>query len=378
MRATPWGRGDLEASLGVDASRTEIDEYDGLDYRAVVGGERDDDRTLTGRLLGDHTLGARGDLRVALTYADVSHHEVIAGDPEARYRQRLWSLASETDWRVEAGVPLRLSLGAAADGADTPRSADKPPLERLWDWGGRAGATAVLRDGALLVHGAASRRARFPALRELYSGALGRFLENPDLRAEVQWTNELGLTLRLARGELQAVGFHQVLEDGIARVSVATPSGNRFQRVNQGRITADGVELLARSGAGPFEFGGDLTLQRVRALQADGSQEEPEYEPAAHGGAWCEVGLPMALRLGVEAYGTAEQRYIDLDLGGLSTLAPSAGVDLRLSRGFRLVAGPWRRVDAVLAVENLADQAMFDQAGLPRPGRTLRLQARLW
>jgi hypothetical protein len=32
----------------------------------------------------------------------------------------------------------------------------------------------------------------------------------------------------------------------------------------------------------------------------------------------------------------------------------------------------------VLAVENVTDQSLFDQAGLPQPGRTIRVQARVW
>jgi iron complex outermembrane receptor protein len=376
MRQTAWGTGDLEASFGFDRSRTEIDEFGGLDYREVTGRERDDDLTVTARLLADHTLGSRGDLRVGLTYADISHDEVIDDGPRAEYRQRLWSLAGETDWRATWGVPLRLSLGGAADGADTPDSHDKPPLRRLRDWGARAGATAVLDRGRVLVHGATSRRARFPALRELYSGALGRFLENPDLRAEAEWVNELGFTVRRRAGELQVVGFHQVLEDGIARVAVTTPTGRKLQRINQGRVTADGVEVFGSFGIGRIALGGDATVQHVRGLD----DTELEYEPAFHGKAWVEAPLPADVRAGVVAEGFGRQRYIDIDTGGFGTLARSLRLDLRFSRAFRLgvAGGPWRRLTATLAVENLADQAVFDQAGLPQPGRTVAVQMRLW
>jgi len=378
MRETPWGRGDLEFSLGADAGRTEIDEYDALDYRTVAGGERDDDRTWIGRLVGDHDLGERGDLRFGATWADVSHDEVLNGGPRARYRQRLWSLATETDWRVPFPVPLRVSAGGAADGADTPASADKPPLARLWDWGARAGATAVLARGAVLVHASGGRRARFPALRELYSGSLGRFLENPGLRPEVQWSSEAGATVRRMRGQFQVVGYHQVLEDAITRVSVATPGGSRFQRVNLGRVTADGLEILGDRDAGALRLGGSAALQRVRALAGGGATADLEYEPAAYGGVWIEAPLPGRVRLGCEAHGTAEQRYIDLDRGTFATLAPSVSLDLRASRGFDLpAAGPWRRLELLFALENAADQPIFDQAGLPRPGRIFRLQARL-
>jgi iron complex outermembrane receptor protein len=377
-RETPWGRGDLEATFGADLGRTEIDEYDGLDYRTLAGGERDDDRTLSARLLGDHTLGSSGDLRTAFTYADVFHEEVIDAGPAAKYRQRLWSLASETGWRLGFGVPVRINLGGAADGADTPESSDKPPLDRLWDWAGRAGATATFREGSLVAHASSGRRARFPALRELYSGALGRFLENPNLRPEVQWTHELGVTLRHGAGEFQLVGFHQTLEDAITRVSVSTATGNKFQRVNLGRLTAQGVEAFGEATAGRVALGGNVTLQRARGRNAAGGEAELEYEPTIHGGVWGESALPGRSRLGVDVHGTGSQKFVDLDSGAFSTLAPSLRFDVRLSRGFDLGAGPWRRVEAVLALENVGDQPIFDQAGLPQPGRTIRLQARLW
>lgn len=377
-RDTPWGRGDLEMSLGADVTRTEIDEYDGLDYATVSARERDDDRTLTARLLGDHSVGDRGDLRMALTFGDVAHDERIDTDPVARYRQRLWSMAGEGDWRFGNAVPIRVSLGAAADGADTPLSSDKPPLGRLSDWAGRAGATAVLRQGKLLVHVSGGRRARFPSLRELYSGALGRFLENPGLRAEVQRVFEGGATMRHAGGELQVVGFRQTLDDAITRVTVATPGGNRFQRVNLGQVVARGVEIMGTASAGPVSFGGGVTLQDVSGRDAAGGAAELEYEPRGSGSLWIETPVAWGARLTLAANGATRQRYIDLDSDAFATLAPAAQFDVRLARGFTIAAqGPWRRLDAALAVENLGDQVVFDQAGLPRPGRTVRLQIRL-
>ena len=47
------------------------------------------------------------------------------------------------------------------------------------------------------------RRARYPGLRELYSGALGRFLENPNLRPEMLASAELGATWRWSGGVAQ-------------------------------------------------------------------------------------------------------------------------------------------------------------------------------
>jgi len=169
------------------------------------------------------------------------------------------------------------------------------------------------------------------------------------------------------------------MEDAITRISVATPTGNRFQRVNQGRITARGVELVADATVGAFALGGSGALQRSRGEDALGAAAELEYEPTIYGGLWAEAPLPMRTRLGLDLRGTGRQRYIDIDSGAFSSLSQTMQIGLRLSRGFALdVTGPWERLDVTLAVENLADQPIFDQAGLPQPGRTIRVQARLW
>jgi hypothetical protein len=90
------GRGDLEASFGYDIGRSELLSYHTAAYADVAGTEDGDDRTLTLRLLGDHTLGRNGDLRAAFTYADITHDESISGAAVESYRQRLWSMGAET------------------------------------------------------------------------------------------------------------------------------------------------------------------------------------------------------------------------------------------------------------------------------------------
>ena len=104
------------------------------------------------------------------TYADVSHDEILTPGGANTYRQRLWSLAAESEWRLGDSGRTRLSLGTVVDGSDTPESGDKPPLDRLTEYGVRLGMSSLVSQG-LLLHGGVSRRARFPSLRELYSGA---------------------------------------------------------------------------------------------------------------------------------------------------------------------------------------------------------------
>jgi len=381
---TPWGEGDLEVSLGLDVGSYRIDEYSTAAYQERTGGgELGDDRTVSLRVLGDHSLGEQGEIRGAFTYGDVHHDERFPGGPTNGYRQRLWSLGTEAEWLVRSEGTLggkrstRVTMGVVLDGADTPKSGDKPPLGRLWDWGARVGATSLGPGEGFLLHGALSRRTRFPALRELYSGALGRFVPNPDLRPEVLTGGEGGFTVKNPMADLQVVGFHQRLTDGIVRTSVVTEEGARYRRINEGEIRSSGVEILLLGWIGPAALTGDLTLQQVRGFTPEGRSVELEYEPGIAG----RVALRLPLVWGVE--GSTDLRYVGSQLcqnpeaGGLQSLRGSRTLDLGVRRVFGGARGLLSRAETLVSLDNVTDGFVLDQCGLPQPGRTLRIHLRL-
>ena len=384
-RASPLGgRGDLEASLGYDRGRTDIDvfssaDYDALDPKSPFEDGRD--RTLTLRLLGDQTLGGAADLRGAFTLAEIRHDEFLPEyeslpDKKARYRQRLWSLGGETVLRpIERGSTLRFlrfSLGGVWDACETPEAGGKERLGRISAWGGRMGVTAGLHGGATRLHAGISHRSRFPALRELYSGAVNRFAPNPDLRPELLVTFETGLTTYAGNAELQAVFFHNHLEDAVVRIRLPEPD-NRFKRINRDKLASTGFELLASQRWGRFTFMGDLTVQSVDLSDPQaGVTQRPENLPELFGGASVRADLPRGFSGCVEADYTGEQFAID----------PATGEDSRLDAGIRIdleLARCWgRHLETLLAVDNAADTAIDDLVGMPRPGRSVRLQMRFF
>jgi len=381
-RSPLGGRGDLEASFGFDLGRTEIDQYATRAYDSIVGEEDGDDRTLTLRLRADQTMAGAGALQTAFTYADVRHDEHLVPGGDNGYRQRLWSLAAEASWSWKtpfAGVrSLRASAGAALDGADTPESGDKPALGSLSDWGGRAGVTAVLGNGRAVAHAGVSRRVRFPALRELYSGALGRFEPNPDLRPEQLVAAETGLTTRLGSGELQVVGFYHQLSDAIVRIRT---SDRKYQRVNQNEIESYGLELIANARFGPVALGGDVTLQEIDLTDPTAAGPgRPENQPRAYGTGRIGVRLPAAVQTTLAARYTGEQYCIHPQTGEDTELAAGTRLDADIAREWRLPgAGAWiSRLEARVAVDNLGDVTTYDLCALPQPGRLLRMQLRLY
>lgn len=374
------GSGDLDLSVGLDLGSTQIDQYDSELFSRVEESEEADDRTVTVRIEADHTAGEHGDIRAAATYADVAHDEILTPGGASRFRQRLWSLAAESEWKLGTSGNTRLSFGTVVDGSDTPESGDKAPLGRLTDYGLRLGMSSLVSEG-LLLHGGVSRRARFPSLRELYSGALGRFEPNPDLSPETLVGAEAGFTLQSPGDiEFQVVGFHQELSDGIVRASVTGEDGvSRFRRLNQDKVRSTGIELLAIGTLGVATVSSDLTLQHVKGMDADGSEVELEYEPAITGKLGIETPLGAGFRFSGNFRLVGAQGCENPEVGGLQPLGASGSSDFSLRKIFQLrSAGQVSRVDVSASLRNASDATVYDQCGLPQPGRTLQFQFRLW
>jgi iron complex outermembrane receptor protein len=377
QRGTPLGRGDLEASVGYDTGVTDIRSYTTRAYDVIDGSEDGDDRTITLRLLGDHTLGSRGDLRTSFTWANIRHEESV--DATFReFEQHLMSTAAETVWRLvdrsgDGLSSVRLTLGGAWDRGTTPVTGGLPSLPTIDDWGARAGLSALFNEGNTMVHASASRRGRFPSLRESYSEALNRFEPNPDLKPEHLFSTEAGVTTRLGSGEIQVVGFRQKLTDAIRRVSL--PNGRR-QRINSEELASHGVEVFLSQTLGRVDVGGELTLQSVE-LTDPGTQvnTNPENVPERFGSAYVRVPIMSGLFTTFEAEYTGSQFCID----------PNSGQDVELDGGSwfnALVSKMWslggRRLETTASALNLSNTALYDACGLPRAGRLFRFQMRVF
>ncbi|MGZ8471703.1 MAG: TonB-dependent receptor plug domain-containing protein [Gemmatirosa sp.] len=386
--ATPLGRGRLDASVGAYQGDVEIESFTNRTYSTVATRELGAERTASGRLTAAHSLPGAGELRVGGTIADVRYDETLdAQRPTAsatRYRQRLTSLGAEVEWPLRARVAV--SGGMVRDAAETPETGGRTALGELSRWGWRAGATAAVTD-AVRLHASASRRARFPALRELYSGALDRFDPNPGLRPEQLLGFEAGATIVGAAAAragltLQTVAFHHQLDDAVVRVTLP----NRlFRRVNRDQIRSTGIELLA--GWAPtslrgVSLTGDLLAQRVRLYDetlpvGEPNERRPEHQPALRGSLDVGVPLPLGVRGSALARYTGRQFCQHPDLGRQVALGAQTIGDAALSRGWSLAGASrgarlLRALRATVAVDNVTDATVYDQCGLPQPGRTVR------
>lgn len=383
--ATPLGGGSLEITAGHNAGKLAIESYRDRGYTTVDAREVGGERTSTGRLAGTHSLAGAAQLRAVLSGADVRYEERVDNAAPRHYRQLLWSGGAEIQWPLLARTTV--GVGAVYDASTTPEAGGREALGRVDAWGWRGGTTVLATD-ALRLHGSMSRRSRFPALRELYSGALNRFQANPSLKPERLTSVELGATLgsdgaagghvarRLA---LQAVAFHHRLRDAVVQTTV--PNTRLFVRVNRDQIRSTGVELLGmwRSSADSIRalsLSGDLLAQRVRVHDdSSNAERRAEHQPEVRGSVEVGIPLPFAAR-GYAGAGHAGPQYCaNPDTGKQLKVQPQTDGNLAVERSWSLGRGDglYDALRAVLVLNNATDATLYDQCGLPQPGRTLRL-----
>ncbi|MFO0093607.1 MAG: TonB-dependent receptor plug domain-containing protein [Gemmatimonadaceae bacterium] len=382
---TPFGHASLDVGVGVNRGDFKIETFTNRSFATINGSELGDERTVTSRALLTHSLGL-ATLRASYTGADIRYLETLAPAPAATYRQRLASSAVELE--VPAAGKTVLAGGFVHDRATTPEPGGRTPGQvPLDNTGWRLGVSHEV-NARVRLHANASERSRFPALRELYSGALNRFRPNPDLRPESLHGLEGGVTIdraipALGQSTIQLIGFRHRLDDAVVRITLSNPT--RFQRINRDRIESAGAEILAGFvfGADPeraVSLNGDATIQRIRILDitANDQQRRAENNPEQRGRLELGLPLPAGLRGFAVARYTGTQYCLNADTSRLDALGAKTATDVAVQRTFAVArSGPLRFLRALLAFDNVGNVTVYDQCGLPQPGRTLRVMMSL-
>lgn len=377
----PLGKGhhwDLNAMTAIDFFRQEIDPRgpDGWDKPLETGQDYEKDLDRTGHLqmgltrwLGEHSrVSLQGNAR----YSD--HREsLVVGGPREAYAQWLSGLVVETETRPFPRLILR--SGAGWDHSATPESGDKtcapgfdePALSM------RLGYELSRRSE---LYASAGRRSRMPSLRELYSGALGRFVPNPELVPEQQDLLEIGCTARGDGWNLAGAAFLQTLRDGIEKEALPGPD-RQFMRVNRTGIRVPGIEFSGRwRSASHMEIALHHAILAARVKEDDSydrpAEDRPDYLSQAEIG-WRPDSGPSAH---LEATVTGPRWSADATdpVDGMKRLPAGVVWNLRFgwAMGVPLSGAPiGREMELHVRWANLFDQPVDYQTGLPGPGRTL-------
>jgi len=367
------GTWDLDANLSADFYRQEIDprgpdhwntpKISGQDY------ETDNDRTGYGRAKLTHWFNDTAHLALQGTARYAMHKESLVVDgPELQYAQILTSLIAEGEYQPLEKTTLRAGFGI--DAATTPETGDKPT---------RSGETApalnirIVRQisGQIEIHAGASFRSRFPSLRELYSGALGKFVPNPNLVPEQQELYEVGLKASGFRWHLEGSAFLSYLHDGIEKEKL-NPASGQFRRVNRTEVRIPGIEMI-----GVIDLSSDVALSLQHTILAARLEEDGTFQAAAEDRPYYFSHLQMKWQQNsgpgvlVEAAVTGPRWSADANNteNGLSLLPAAVTWNLRL--GWRFMRSTENDLEAFLRATNVFDQWVDSQVGLPEPGRII-------
>jgi iron complex outermembrane receptor protein len=379
--ATPYGFGTLELGVGRNSGRQKIETYDSRAYETVTGQELGDENTTTLRAKGTHSLGSRASLRAAVTATDVQYTETIDADPSSDYRQRLFSGGAEVEFTPLSGTTL--TGGLVYDRAHSLESGGREESPEPFTAPGWRIGLAHSMSQAWSVHTSVNRRSRFPSLRELYSGALNRFTPNPDLDPETLLGYEAGLTYGRTTGSgvytsLSLNAFQHRLDDAVVRITLSNPTS--FMRINRDRIESTGIEALGGLQFGPdpdraVTLNGDLLLQDITVIDetAGDAARHAENDPETRASVEFGLPLPMVLRGLVSMRYTGRQYCLNADTGAEISLDGQTVANVSVERHVSLGVGLFRSLRALFSLDNIGDSTVYDQCGLPQPGRTIRL-----
>ena len=299
----------------------------------------------------------------ALGTAVLARHRREEGAERETFRHNEGRLGVETEGEVGR---LGLLAGIAVDGFAPTETAGRasPGAFVAPAWTLRATTEA----GGFNLHAGLAQAARFPTMRELYGEALGRFALNPDLRPETTLQAEVGAALHGETGALRVAVFGRLTDDAIEQETL--PDGRR-RRVNLGGSRALGAEASAGLRRGPFRVDGTATALYLRGVEPGADPFRLPERPALLGRVGAVWLPPAGWSWAAEAVGTGPA----ISLGPDSPLDLPASVVVSGRLGYRWTVGRGL-LSAYVRLDNALDAEVLPQAGLPAPGREVRVGLR--
>ena len=343
-----------------------INQYLNSDYSTLDAVEQGDDITYFGRATYTSLLSSSSILKIAFSGYTSKHLEKISdnfssGAPlsvtENSYSQNVFSIGTEFEHTLKN---LALNAGISFDGAATPLTGDKPKKDPTYDFGFNAGAVYTI-DENLSARVNIGKKTRFPTMREMYSGALGKFELNPDLHAETAQSGELGIEYNFAEGSLETDFFLTFIKDGIVRTKL---SNEKYKRVNKSEIRNYGIESEFKTELFQnLDFRINVSLINSRGKNSVGEFADTlEYSPGIIAGA--------GLTYNIANFGVAlESSYIGNEFEEQNTLVKLPDyliADLRFSYA---IAFDSFTPKIFFRINNLTDKLYYTQFGLPEAGR---------
>ncbi len=355
----------------------DINQYQSVAYDDLDQTQSDVDLTGGLRLILEQGIGV-GELDIALNALTTQHDQTIVpyqngtagADSNDTYAQQIYSIGAE--YTLPMSEKLTGIIGASYDGSAITNTGP-------WENEGfdnylssalslSAGLTYQLSD-QLKFRTALGRKPRFPTMRELYAGALGKFVPNPNLKPVTAYLGEAGLEWRGTMLSGSLTGFFSRTIDVIDQTTIQQgPNEGKERRINLDGSRVWGVEAVAAAQPLPaLSVDGSLTYMHIRGF-LDGDPRKVEEKPAWLG----KLDLTYDVTQRLSALAQAEYTggiYSRTEENTFVLLPDALILDTRLSYKLFGVGNERSGGELFFRVNNITNDLRILQLGLPGPGR---------
>ncbi|MDT3737976.1 MAG: TonB-dependent receptor [Candidatus Kapabacteria bacterium] len=361
----------LRGTLWYDLFDQITDSYSDMTYRDVTTSQQDKDKTGGARIALSWDITENQNLSYALNWYNINHSEKIDANPESLFSQNILSSGLSYNWfsdlfSFKAGVVFDyFSTGDAGVFNETSGKTQS-------DFGAFAGLKYLVAED-VVIFGNFSRRTRFPTMREAYSGALDRFVTNPDLKPETGILTELGLSYTYESFSIELAGFANLYDDLIEQIRLTKEQDSlrRRMRVNFSKASIIGSDMTLRLS--PFR---NMFIETNFTLMfTDGEQDGKKVEyidnrPEFLTGLLINYKFDFGLNLQGELEGVGKQfeRNPDdqtqfIEIGATSVINFRAGYLIPVNQSVI-----W---EIFVRANNILDTYRLSQLGLPEQGRMI-------
>ncbi len=356
----------------------DIFQYESVAYEQLDATQTDLDYTGGLRLILEQRLGA-GAVDIALNLLTTHHKQTnvpyvngtATADSTENYRQHIYSIGAE--YSVPLTEKLVGMLGISYSGSAIvntgPWEAQGYENYIKSSIGLSAGLTYQLSNRVTL-HAIVGRRPRFPTMRELYGGALGKFVPNPGLKPVTAYIGEVGIEWFGTKLSGAVTAFLNRIHDTIGKTTFQQgPNAGKEQRINLDGSRVWGVEVVAAAKPTPrLSLDGSITWMQIRGFLNDEPRKLDE-KPTWLGQLTLTYNLPSNFQalLQTEYMGGV---YTRTEQNSFVLLPNALIFDARLSYQISTLGNTLNEGEIFVRVNNITDELRLLQLGLPGPGRS--------
>lgn len=258
---------NLKTTLWFDNYNQEILTFKDIDFDQDsnrTGSQLDNDQTFGARVIGNYKISSSDVVNISFNTLYSKHNEIAVNltnlqDLNTNYNLDFSQLTSSFgfDYSHLFSTDFTAKIGAAYDIHTTPLAGNFPELnnQSMNDYAMFLNLNYQLTD-ELNLNWATNRRTRFPSMREALSGALNRFVANPNLAPETGVLNDLSATYQTHNLKTKLTGFYNLYDNMIIQVRLNRDEdqNRRRVRVNLQNSTVSGFELSNEYKTNDFTF----------------------------------------------------------------------------------------------------------------------------